>query len=121
MDRVALRRFYRAQLVHRFADHIEHPPKRLLAHRHRDRLAQALGTHAAHEAFSRLKRDRANAALAHVLRDFADDIDRLRYLEPVARDPDGGLDNGNLPFRKLDVHGRSGDLNYFANNHDILF
>ena len=114
MNRVALCRVHRTHLVHRLADHVQHAAQRLLAHRHGHRLAQALGVHAANQAVGRLQRDGAHAAFADVLRHFADDVDRVGHVETFAGDADRGADHGNLPFRKLDVHGRSGHLDHFS-------
>ena len=80
MNRVALRGIHRTHLVHRLADHVQHAAQRFLAHRHGHRLAQALGLHAAHQSVGRLQRDGAHAALANVLRHFADDVDGVRHL-----------------------------------------
>ena len=114
MNRIALRGIHRTHLVHRLADHVQHAAQRFLADRHRHRLAQALGLHAAHQTVGRLQRDGAHAALADVLRHFADDVDGVRHVEAFAGDADRRADDGNLPLGKLDVHGRSGHLDHFS-------
>ena len=78
MNRIVLLGVDRAHLVHRLADHVEHAAQRFRAHRHFHRVAQALGLHAAHQAFGGLQRDGAHAAFADVLLRFADDVDRVR-------------------------------------------
>ena len=46
--------------------------------------------------------------------DFADDVDRVGHVEAFAGDADGRVDHGNLPFGKLEVDGRAGHLDHFA-------
>ena len=64
--------------IDRLAEHVENPPQRLRAHRHRDRLSEVLGAHAALHAVGRLHRHGADAVLAQVLLDLGDDVDRCR-------------------------------------------
>ncbi len=118
MNRIALLGVHRTHLVHRLADHVQHAAQRFLAHRHRHRLAQALGFHAAHQTVGGLQRDGAHAALADVLRHFANDVDRVGNVEAFAGDADRRADDGNLPFGKLHVDGRSGHLDHFS---DYMF
>ena len=45
---------------------------------------------------------------------FADDVDGVGHVEAFAGDADGGVDQRDLPFGKLAVHGRAGHLDHFA-------
>ena len=38
----------------------------------------------------------------------------IGHVEALAGDANRGADDGNLPLRKLDVHGRSGHLDHFS-------
>ena len=49
----------------------------------------------------------------------ANDIDGLRHVEPFAGHADGGVDQGDMSFGELAVHGRSGHLDYFALYHSV--
>ena len=111
--------FDRAHLVHRLADDVEHAAQRFRAHRHFHRTAQADGLHAAHQAFGGLQRDGADAALADVLLRFADDVDGIGHVEAFAGDADGRVDQRDLPFGKLAVHGRTGHLDHLADYHSV--
>ena len=76
VNRPALLRLHRAVgKIHRLAEHVQHPPQRLGADRHGDRLAEVLGAHAALHAVGRLHRDGADPVLAQVLLDLGNDID----------------------------------------------
>ncbi len=116
MDGAELRRRDGTHLVHRLAQHVQHAAQRLLAHRHGNRCAQAQRIHAAHQAVGRIQRNRTHAAFAQVLRDFANNVDRLRRGEPFAGDADGRQDNRHLAFGELNIDGGSGDLNDLAND-----
>ena len=82
------------------------------ADRHRDRRAGVDHLHAAVHAVGRLHRDRADAVLAEVLLDLADDVDRRRL--PRLDDAHGVVDRGQLPARELDVDDGSDDLDDLA-------
>ena len=75
-----------AHFVHRLADcTFRHAAlKCSLPTGNADGLAEALGFHAAHQAFGGLQRDGANAAFADVLRHFANDVDRVRNGESTS-------------------------------------
>jgi hypothetical protein len=105
-----------AHFVHRLADDVEHAAQRFRAHRHHYRMAQADGFHAAHQAFGGLEGDGADASFADVLLDFANDIDGIERVEAFAGDADGGVDEGDLPFGELAVHGRTGHLDHLADD-----
>src|ERR1035437_57657 len=109
----------RSHFVHRFADHVEHAPQRLRAHRHHHGMPQADGLHAAHQAFGGLQRDGAHAPFADVLLDFANDIDGIERVEAFAGDADRRVDERDLPFGKLAVHGRTGHLDHLADYHSV--
>jgi hypothetical protein len=98
---------HRAHLVHRLADHVEHPAQRLGTHGHFHGMAQADGLHAAHQALGGLQRDGAHAAFADVLLHFADDVDGVGGVESLAGHADGRVNQGNLPLGKFAVHSRS--------------
>src|SRR5204862_771901 len=104
-------------LVDGFADHVEHAPQRLLAHRHHHRLAQAGGGHAAHQALGGLQRDGADAAFADVLLRFTDDIDGGWDVESPAGDANGRVDERNAALGEFHVDCRSRDLYYLAFYH----
>src|ERR1039457_3074768 len=106
-----------AHLVHRLADDVEHAAQRLRAHRHHDGMSEADGFHAAHQAFGGLEGDGADASLGDMLLDFADDIDGIERVEAFAGNADGGVDEGDLPFGELAVHGRTGHLDHLADDY----
>jgi len=81
--------------------------------------AQADGLHAANQPFGRLQRDGANAPLADVLLGFANDIDGIGRIEALAGDADRRVDEGDLPFGKLAVHGRTGHLDHLADYQSV--
>ena len=68
MARVALR-LDRAGFVDRLADHVHDAPERLVADRHRDRLAGIGDVLAAHQTLGRVHGDGADGVLAEMLGD----------------------------------------------------
>src|SRR5207237_780990 len=122
MNGAALGGVDRTHLIHGLADHVEHAPQRFFTHRDHHGLAQVGGLHAAHQAVGGRQRDGAHAALADVLCDLADDVDRVGDVESFAGNANCSTDYGNVSLGKLHVDGRSGHLNYFAFVHmQILF
>ena len=77
-------------------------------------MAEAHGLHPAHHAVGGLQRDGAHAAFPNVLRDLDHDVDGRGHVEAFAGDTHGSVDDGDLSLGKLDVDGRTGDLNYCA-------
>ena len=67
VDRPALALLDRVALVDRLAEHVEDPPERPLADRHRDRAAGVDHVEAAGQAVGRVHRDRPHPAVAQVL------------------------------------------------------
>ena len=102
-----------AEAVHGLAEDVHHAPQRCAAHGNGDRPAQIDGLHAAHDAFGRVHCDGAHAALAQVLRDFGDDVDRLGSVEAFAGDAHRVVNFRQVMFGKLHVDDRPDDL------HDV--
>ncbi len=75
VDRRPLLGLHGAPAVNRLAEHAEDAAEGLLADRHRDRLAEVGGDHAADHAVGGLHGDAPRAVLAEVLRHLAGDID----------------------------------------------
>src|SRR3712207_9588609 len=68
------------------------------------------GDHAADDALGRLHRDGADAPLAEVLLDLADDVDGRRHVEAFRDDVDGGVNRRQVALAELDVeHGADED------------
>ena len=100
---------------------LRHAAQRFLAHRHADGAAEVDGLHAAHHAVGGLHGHGAHAAFAQVLLHLEDHIDGRGHGEAVARDAQRLIDGRHGRFFKLHVHGRAGDLNYFADVFCHLF
>jgi hypothetical protein len=66
--------------------------------------------HPAHHAVGRLHRDGADAALAEVLFDFADDVDGLGHVETFGDDAQGGVNRRQVAALELDVKDGADDL-----------
>src|SRR5439155_1139017 len=66
---------HRPAVVDRVAQQVEHPPQRLLAHRHRERPAGVNAVHAAPKPVGRPQRDRPDLAAAQVAGHLADQLD----------------------------------------------
>ncbi len=114
VNRVALFVLHGPEVVHRFAEHVHHAAERAAAYWHGDRLSEVFRLHPAHQAFARLHRDGADAALAEVLLDFDDEVDRIRNVEPFAGDAHGAVNLRQVPFGKLHVHDRANDFDHAA-------
>ena len=99
--------------VDRLAEHVHDAAERRGADRHRDRRAGVDDLHAAAHAVGRLHRDGADAVLAEVLLDLADDVDGLAA-GPGREDPDRVVDGRQVPGLELDVDDRSDDLDDLA-------
>jgi hypothetical protein len=110
VDRPALLRVDRAELVDRLPDDVQDPAERLLADGHRDRAAGVERLHPADHSVGRLHRDAPHAVLAQVLRDLRDDVDRDARLLPVVLHRDGVVDLGKVALRELDVEDGADDL-----------
>ena len=91
-----------------------HAAQRLLAHGHADGAAEVDGLHAADHAVGGFHGHGAHAALAQVLLHFEDHVDGRGDREAVAGDAQRLIDGRHGCFFKLNVYGRAGDLNYFA-------
>ena len=114
MDGQPVGRLDGAEVVHRLADHIHHSPQRAPAHRHPDGAAEVDGLHAAHHAVGGLHGDAAHAALAEVLLDFKDDVNRHRHVEAFADHVQRLVNGRQGGFAELHVHRRPGNLNHFS-------
>jgi hypothetical protein len=75
VDRVALLRLHRPELVHRLADHVQHAAERRGTHRHRDLAARVDDLRAAHHAVGGMHADAAHAVVAQVLLHLDDHVD----------------------------------------------
>ncbi len=107
MDGAALGGLDGACLVDGIADDVHDAAERLLADRHRDRIAGVLHGLAAHEAFRRVHGDGAHGVLAQM----------LGHLEHEARTAVIGLErveNGRQAALELHVDDRAHDLSDFA-------
>ena len=120
VNRIGLLGLDRALFVDRFAEHVDQPPQRLTADRHRDRRPCILHIHPARQTVGRGHRDATDAVFTEVRRDFKGDPDGrcagglilfLRHFERI-------VDVGQLAGRKLHVHHRSDDLNDFSCAHN---
>ena len=87
MDRPALLVADGTKLIHWLADHVHDATERFAADGHRDGTAKIDSLHAAHHAVGRLHGDAAHTALAEVLLDFENHIDRRGNHKPIADDP----------------------------------
>ena len=114
MNGIALLGFYRAQVVHWLAEHVQHAAERRAAHRHGDRSARVDRLHAAHHAFGGLHGHGAHAAFAQVLLHLGDDVDGLGDVEAFADDAHGVVDLRQVMLGKLHVHHRPDDLHHMC-------
>jgi hypothetical protein len=111
---VEFRGIHRTHFIYGLAENVHHAAQCFRPDRHLHGMAQADRLHSAHQPFGGLQGDRAHAALADVLLRLQNDIDRLRHVKAFADDANGGVHRGDLTFRELAVHGRSGHLDYSA-------
>ncbi len=110
VNRQAVLRGNRAELIYRLAQHVHHAAQGAAAHGHADRRAFVKSLHPAHHALGGLHRHAAHAPFAQVLLHFGDDIERLRQIEPIARDAHGVINLRQFGFFELHVDDRSNDL-----------
>ncbi len=104
--------------VHGLAEHVQHAPERLRSDRHRNRPAEVGRLHPALHAVARLHGDGADAVLAQVLLDFADDVEHRRTVLPVRHDVQRVVDFREVSRLELDVDDGANHLDDLA---DILF
>ncbi len=98
-----------AGVVDRLAEHVHDAPERLLADRHRDRLARVGNGHAALQALGRSHRDRANDAVAQLLLHFERQIDIV--------DHECVVNLGDLARREFYVHDGANNLHSCSGAH----
>ena len=102
----------RRAAVDRIAQHVEHPPQHLIAHRHADAVSVRHDVHAARQIFAGCEHDAANRVAADLLGDFhhplfAAGLDGQRF-----------ADVRQLSGFKFDVHHGTGDCDNFTDIHD---
>ena len=114
MDRPVLLRVDRTFVVDRFAEDVEDAAEGLAADGDGDRTAGVDGLHAAHHSVRRLHGDAAHLALADVVGDFGDDVDRHLAELAVVDDADRVVDRRKVTLIELDVERRSDDLDHLA-------
>ena len=114
MDRITLFGGDSAEVVNRLADDVQDAPQSDLADGHRDRPARVNRLHAAHHAFGRLHRDGADAPLAQVLFDFADDVNRRRHIEAFRDDAQRRVNLRQILLAKFHVNDGADDLHDLA-------
>ncbi len=100
-------------VVDRVADDVEDATEALGPDRHRDGRAGVANGHPAHQAVGGVHGDRANGALAQVLRDLERQV-VLRAGDAGVGDLQGVEDLRQLAVGELDVDDRADDLNYLA-------
>ena len=104
----------RTKRVHRIANHIHDASQGSLAYRYGDGATKINGLHSAHHAFSGFHGNATHPAFTEMLLHFQDYADGLRDFEALAGDPQRLINRRQRGLCKLDVHGGSGDLNYFS-------
>src|SRR5437588_9125991 len=92
-----------AELIHRFADHVDHTAERLFSNRHRNGTAHIDGLHATHHSVSRFHSDATHAALSQVLLYFEDNVNLRGHVEALAGHAQGLIDRWQRRFGKLHV------------------
>ena len=112
---IARRGSYRAQIIHWFAEHVEHPAERAAAHGNGNFLAGVDGLHSANHAVRWLHGHRAHASLAQMLLHLDDHVDGFGHIETFAEDSDGIVDFRQMMLWKFNVHHRADDLHHLAN------
>src|SRR5664279_1504621 len=111
MDGHALVIGHGAQLVHGFANDVEHAAEGPPANRHRNGPAQVEGLHAAHHAFGRFHGHATHAAFAELLLHFQDDVDGLGDVEAVTGNAQRRIDGRQRLLGELYVYRGSRDFN----------
>ena len=104
--------FHRPEPVYRLAEHVQHAPKRRASNGNLNRVALIDGLHAAHDAFRRLQRHGTHAALAEMLLDLDDNIDRRSRLKSFARHAHGVVNRRQLVLFELNVEHRPDHLHH---------
>ena len=100
----------RAQLVDRFANHVDHSAESAFAYRNGYGPPHIFRRHAAHHAIGGLKGNASNAAFAEVLLYLDNDVDRSRHIEAGVGNVQCRVNLRLLPLRKLNVHRRTNHL-----------
>src|SRR5712664_1385246 len=113
MDGIALRMDDVAQTVHRLTDNVEDATECSLANRHSDWTTGIDRFHTAHHAVRGQHRNRTHPALAQMLLNFGDDIDRSRDLEAFRHDAQRLIDRRQILSLEFDINDGSNDL------HDV--
>src|SRR5690348_12739464 len=103
----------RAELIDRLAQNIHHAAERWASHGNRNSRAGVVRLHPSHESLGRFHSDGAHAAFAQVLLHLCGDVNRLRHIEAVARDPHGVENGRQMALFELHVEHRPDDL------HDV--
>ncbi len=104
--------------IDRFADDVNKTAQRVRTHRHGDRRAGIGRLHAAHKAVGRIHRHSADAVLAQMLLDLADQF-FVQAVGTLASNADRIENTGQPATRKIHVNHRPNDLNDFALIHAV--
>ena len=116
MDAVALLGLGGGHTVDGLADDVEETAVDILAHRHRDGLAEGEDLHTALEAVCGVHGDAAHGVLTDVLLAFEDDGGAV-----VALHAQGGIDVGkSFAVRECYVHHGANNLRYFTFQFHLL-
>gem|GEM_PF-6133299 len=110
MDGVPEGRLDRAEAVDRLADDVHDPAQDFGPDGDRDRAARVDRFHPPGQAFGRVHGHAADGVLADVLFDLDNDVDRRGRIEPLARDPDGGINFRNGLALEQNIHDGTDDL-----------
>ena len=107
---------YRAQAVHRAADHVEHPAQGLGAHRHHDGVAGIFHRHAPHQTVGGIHGDGAHHVVPQMLGHFHHQV-VFDVVDGGVGDKQSISDGRQFAFLKFDIHYRTDNAGDFANVH----
>src|ERR1700676_2176669 len=102
------------KIIDGFSDHVHNAAQSSMSDRHSDRPPLVDSFHAAHHTFGGFHRDATSAALPQVLLHLKHDVYGRRNIEAIADHAYGLINRRHVCFRELNIHCRTGNLNYVS-------